>query len=495
MSKYVLYSDINMQYASNEKFRPGEKYLEYPFDDELAPLGTASIYEGVRELLRMADLDIEHYGLPEWNPLGSFIAPGDCVLVKPNLVMHQNAGNYGTDCLFTNPSVLMPIIDYVAIALKGSGRITLADAPMQSCDFVALARESGIDKLVEFYQLHGIDITLSDLRGLISIEKGHELITQFERADAEGRVIDLGNLSSFSGLPNSRIDNLRITNYDCADLKKHHTVTKHEYNVSNALLEADVVINVPKAKTHRKAGVTGALKNMVGVNVRKEFLPHHTKGSYDEGCDEYINASVLRAAASTTADWKNSHLKQGNLFQKALLLLSKVLDKLGRTATNDSSSEGSWYGNDTIWRMVLDLNRIVFYADKSGRMNENRQRKMLIISDMVTIGEGEGPLLPEPKQFGMLAFSDSPEIHDVALARLLGTDMRSIPTINEAVRSEIFSSLGKIDHVICTSNDRQFDGEPITQLNKSGNHYARPPKGWSGHFSVDDIVREIEESE
>ena len=41
--------------------------------------------------------------------------------------------------------------------------------------------------------------------------------------------------------------------------------TVQEYCISEACLEADVIINLPKPKTHRKAGFTGALKNMIGV--------------------------------------------------------------------------------------------------------------------------------------------------------------------------------------------------------------------------------------
>ena len=53
---------------------------------------------------------------------------------------------------------------------------------------------------------------------------------------------------------------------------------RHRYLVARELIEADVVFNVPKLKTHKKAGVTGALKNLVGINGHKAYLPHHRKG-------------------------------------------------------------------------------------------------------------------------------------------------------------------------------------------------------------------------
>ena len=73
---------------------------------------------------------------------------------------------------------------------------------------------------------------------------------------------------------------MRITNYDYHEVNRHHRGDRHEYCISEACLSADVIINLPKPKTHRKAGYTGALKNMVGINAAKDYLPHHTKGSY-----------------------------------------------------------------------------------------------------------------------------------------------------------------------------------------------------------------------
>ena len=89
-------------------------------------------------------------------------------------------------------------------------------------------------------------------------------------------------------------DNMRITNYDPAYLKQHHNADKHEYFINSDVLNADVVINMPKPKTHRKAGVTISMKNLVGINCRKEYLPHHTNGSKEEGGDEYLHRSYLK---------------------------------------------------------------------------------------------------------------------------------------------------------------------------------------------------------
>ena len=67
--------------------------------------------------------------------------------------------------------------------------------------------------------------------------------------------------------------------------------------VDQAIIDADLVINVPKLKTHKKAGVTGALKNLVGINGNKEFLPHHRKGGAASGGDCYPGRSPIMPVA------------------------------------------------------------------------------------------------------------------------------------------------------------------------------------------------------
>jgi len=68
----------------------------------------------------------------------------------------------------------------------------------------------------------------------------------------------------------------------------------------------------------------------------------------------------------------------------------------------DPYFEGSWWGNDTLWRTILDLNRIARYANQTGRMHESPQRKILVLMDAVIAGEEEGPLEPRAKPCGYL---------------------------------------------------------------------------------------------
>lgn len=465
-------------------FRPSTVYPEYPFGTELIGSQSNTVYAGVRELFVLCGLDAEHFGTRAWNPLGCFIKPGMSVLVKPNLVMHVNPTGNDTDCLYTNPSIIAAVIDYVVIALQGEGRIVLADAPMQSCDFNVLAEESGLRKLVEWYSKQGVAVELKDMRGLKSVV-GPSGLQQSLVDEADGKVIDLGESSCFNGLSAEHIDGLRITNYDPSELKKHHTMTKHEYFVSTDLLEADFVINLPKAKTHRKAGITGALKNMVGINVRKEYLPHHCNGAKADGFDEYEKSSEMKSLSSRFSDKKNRMLASDKtITKKSMSILSRGFGFLGKHLSGDRYTEGSWFGNDTIWRTVLDLNKIVFHADKDGVMRDCRQRGMLVICDMITIGQGEGPLLPEPGEWHMLAISDDPTVHDVAMARMMGTDAEKMTTIRCALAYEgpYAWTAGSISEIRCASNDDRFNSVRVFELNDDMEYCAKPTSGWAACF-------------
>ena len=485
MSIYSLFMNEEMVYpGQGPLFRPATAYPEYPFGENGYADGENAVYDGVRKLFHLSGLDVENYGTSNWNPLGKYVRHGDRVLVKPNLVMHANPTGNGTDCLYTHPSVIAAVVDYVAIALSGTGSIVLADAPMQSCDFDALVRESGLSELVAWYRERGLNISLKDMRGLKSnYESGR--LEQVLVEGVEGKVIDLGEESSFWGLSHDCIDGLRITNYDPRELKSHHTQDRHEYFISQDLLDTNVVINLPKAKTHRKAGITGALKNMVGVNVRKEYLPHHMNGSAVEGADEYEHKSAFKRISSVLLDKKNEGLaSSGTLRRKALGFILRGFNFMGKRASGDPYSEGSWWGNDTIWRTVLDLNKIVFYADNKGSMRDEQQRRMLVLCDMVTIGQGEGPLLPEPGEWHMLAFSDNPTTHDAAMARIMGTDERLIPTVHHALEYQGKYAWEKVDtkSVHCASNVECFNECALADLNADLYFSAKPTSGWSARF-------------
>lgn len=120
--KVVLVKTNCYEYPKTYSFRPSIKYPEYIFDEISNEKNY--IYDMFRETLKLYGYDEGNYNTSQWNPLGELIIPGNTVLIKPNLVMDKNRiSENGTDCLFTHPSVVAAVIDYICIAFSQSGGV------------------------------------------------------------------------------------------------------------------------------------------------------------------------------------------------------------------------------------------------------------------------------------------------------------------------------------------------------------------------------------
>lgn len=479
MNKVAIYK--TNQYVYPDIFRPHEKYPEYIFDD--LNNQENDVYNSVRECLKLIGLDSENIDTPVWNPLGEYVHPGDNVLIKPNLVMDVNFNKEGgTDCLYTNPSVVAAVIDYVIIALKGQGKIVVGDAPMQECNFDNLKKNSRYDDLIDYYKRKGVNIELVDFRELTSVVS-HGVYKSTIKEGAKGRVVNLGIESEFYGAKVSKEKKVRITNYDPRILPTHHQGETQEYYVSQYVLDADVIINMPKPKTHRKAGMTGALKNFVGANVRKEFLPHHTQGSIKEGGDEYLKKSFFRSMQSKLLDVRNIQRAEKQYFRARLTQYFIRFIGIMLKFTGNKYVEGSWYGNHTISKTICDLNKIVFYADKNGEMKPEKQRRMFIVGDMIISGEKEGPVNPSPKEVGIIAMGDSPLLFDEIVATIMGFDINKIPTFESVCNYNgryKYHETGLDEKVV--SNDLNYNGMKKEDFSYSKSLKYDPTSGWKGHI-------------
>lgn len=484
--KVIIVNKQVYQYPKEIPFRPSKSYPEL-INSDLSSSDN-DVYDMVREGFYLSGYDIEHYGMEEWNPLSVLINPGNRVLLKPNLVMEENhIKDNGTDCLYTQPAVVAAVLDYVILALKGKGSIVVGDAPMQECDFDKLISDSGYADMISFYKekllFTDISIDLVDFRGLIS--RRINGVNHSVEVQTKGRVIDLGKDSAFVGKPNEYYDKIRITNYDPAYLRQHHNETTNEYFINEHILQADVVINMPKPKTHRKAGVTISLKNLVGINCRKEYLPHHANGSIAEGGDEYENKNCLKTVVDCLNDKRNYLSQTAKLYKISwcVLKLAVLLEKISRLIGKDKYYEGSWHGNDTISRTIVDLNKILFYADKSGVMQESKQRKYLIVADMIISGEKEGPVAPTAKNVGIIAMGEDPVCFDEAILMLMGAKREYINTLNRAREYDKKYILTERESLpIIISNNEKWNGKKTEELDAATLLYFYPTLGWEKVF-------------
>lgn len=414
-------------YPDSDCFSPSQRYPEYMFSD--IESGRNEVYDVLRQGLFELGFDVAKYGSAQWNPFGEFIKEGDTVLIKPNWVFHKNREPiFGElDCMVTHPSIIRVVVDYVVIALKGTGRIIIGDSPIQLCDFSFLMEHHGYNNLWQYYENQGVQLEVVDFRGVLgSIQTDSTF--DYSIKDDIGVEVDLGTSSLFDSVDLKQ--NLRITNYSPAELGEHHNDLKHRYSIHPLVLNADVIINLPKPKSHRKAGVTACLKNFVGTNARKECLPHHTKYSQEEGGDEYSKKSKLRRIASDLQDQYLLAAFNKKPYAKSLTLLTSIINKIGRILSRDNFTEGSWYGNDTIWRTIVDLFTIIQYSDKEGILQHIPQRKIFNICDMIVTGEKEGPLSPSPKPIGVLLMGSNSLHCDLAICKIFGCDCTRIKYLN-----------------------------------------------------------------
>ncbi len=222
----------------------------------------------------------------------------------------------------------------------------------------------------------------------------------------------------------------RVTMYDPRALDETHAPGRHRYLVARELIEADVVFNVPKLKTHKKAGVTGALKNLVGINGHKAYLPHHRKGGSGRGGDAYQGHSTWKAFAENAYDVANR--LTGGRTKEALFRSAALLERVGDGGDPQAGVEGSWHGNDTVWRMSLDLQRLLRYGRVDGSMGDAPGRVIVTVTDAIVAGQGEGPLAPTPCGLGLVTLGTSPAAVEWVHACLMGFEPARIPIVAHA---------------------------------------------------------------
>ena len=88
-----------------------------------------------------------------------------------------------------------------------------------------------------------------------------------------------------------------------------------------------------------------------------------------------------------------------------------------------------WYGNDTLWRTLMDLNRGVLYADREGVIQETQQRRYFTIMDGFIAGEKDGPVAVDPVPAGVVMAAYNPVAMDLVASSLMGFDVKRIPMI------------------------------------------------------------------
>ena len=467
-------------------FSPQQNYPEYPWGSDTLAQKDNRVYDLVRECFYLTGYDKANYNNMNWNPLGKIISPGNTVLIKPNWVDNINKSHKGSDglqCLVTHPAVLRGVIDYVCIALNGRGRIIVADAPMQGCDLNDLLEKGGYNKLFSFYRNAGIAIEIGDLRKF-TVDTRYDGVFEVKgkQGNDYGSIrVNLDSLSMHASKDKFDLQ-YKVSDYLLTDTAKYHSSGKHAYEINKIALEADVIINMPKPKTHRLAGMTGACKNLVGITYEKASLPHRVPGNKKRYGDAYLKNSFWKRKMEFFDEKRTISSKKGQ-FSKSKVndFLMKACYLMGRVLTGDSTRIGSWYGNDTIWRTVVDLNYIIEFADKKGGICRQPQRKIFTIADMIIAGQGKGPVGPDPKLLGIIMMSDNSLLFDRALCEIMGFDCQKLPMLRSkrAARKLGYKTIEEIANEKIITNR---DGAVAINAFKAKADWAfEPHPGWKGH--------------
>ncbi len=438
------------------------------------PITTALLL--LHGLFKDAGLDLAHYGSTKWDPLGDMIGYGRKVLLKPNWVVDRNNLKKGSfECVVTHTSVIAAVLEY--LIKTHPLQIVVGDAPIQGCNFEALSHKCKLNDLKTRFEQMGYDISIRDFRMTKMLRGKYGEKTTLCRRPNDYCLFDLGDTSWLAPITTENTE-FRVTQYNPDELKKNHCAGIHRYLVAREVLDADVVINLPKLKTHKKAGITGALKNMVGINGFKEYLPHHRKGGMIEGGDCYGEGGPLKGFAESCLDRANMS-KTGSC-RYYWFKLSGVANRLDAAFFGSGLDlEGSWHGNDTVWRTCLDLQRILHYGRKDATVANTLQRRVVTITDAIIAGDGDGPLGPSPVPLGVMTLGTNVAALEWVHGILMGFDPKKILLVANSFVEDKWplTDFSPADIQVCVN------GEVLANVEDAG-RFGRnfsAPAGWRGH--------------
>lgn len=444
-SAIAIRHNEQMVYSQMVPYDPNISYPE--FCHEVLSDTKNPVYDNIRQCFIDLGMDSGNIGTSSWVPFRELIQPGNVVVIKPNLVRHTDSNNLPQECITTHPSVIRPVIDYCWQAMQGKGKIIVGDAPSTETDFYEVCESYGLKKMIDILCDRGINVELIDFRSEKTImENGIWVDEQPIDKAPESQIVNLGKESFFY---TSKYKNKKLHGggYEIHETTRHHRGERQEYCVSKVILNADVVISVPKLKTHKKAGITCCMKNLVGINTNKNYLPHWIQGSQNQGGDEMPALPAVKSLNLRCINFFKEHIQEHwwKYIDRFILKAAKKMNKSnvktqkGKKDDTDYAAwlmnffigqpifGGAWKGNETICRMILDLNKIFLQCDRTGKLCQKTDRKYFYVVDGVTMGHKNGPMKPEPLRTHLVAAGYNGLQLDTEIIKLLGMEPSEFP--------------------------------------------------------------------
>ena len=408
------------------------------------------------------------------------------ILIKPNWVMHEVDPAFPIAALVTDARVIVETVRAAFEQFPSVQQVTVGDCLEQRADWPRLCDQSGLTPHIPILEAeYAGRLAFRDLRKTVFKAVGDSLVEDPDapHGDPAGyREVQLQGESHLEPIADQS-DRFSIHDHDTSLTRGGHRTGDHRYLVCQSVLDADLIVNLPKWKAHSKSGLTGALKNPVGINGDKSYLPHFRRGSPRWGGDEYSDEGRWLY-------WVQNNLHQMvrgtvayDLLRPGWQAVKQVNNAMRRRSTTRSMPAdfyvvgGSWHGNQTVWRMIYDLNLVLQRVDRNGRLQPVAQRETVSIVDGLTAGEGDGPLKAKPRQTDMLFAGADPFAVDATLAWMMGFDPESIPMLSR--RREFLGPSGAFD---LDQVRVSIDGVEQRLYDSTINFTFAPAPGWAGHI-------------
>ena len=411
------------------------------------------------------------------------------IVLKPNWVLHEKDPAFPISALVTDARVIAATVEACLKLFPGAESITVGDCPLQAADWPLLCRQSGLAPvMVDLARRHPGKVRFVDFRReVFKQEQGSFMqAAETEHGDPRGyREVLLHSTSHLEPI-SDQAHKFAVNDYTAQTTRSNHRQGDHRYLVSQTVLDSDLFINLPKWKTHAKSGITCALKNLVGINGDKAYLPHFRRGAPKWGGDEYWDQgrwlywlqTNLRERVQKRSLAAYKLLKPGWELIKRWRGLETRFDNPQARPRDFYVGGGGWHGNQTIWRMIYDLNLVIQCIDREGRLQSSPQRHYFCIADGLVSGQGNGPLQPLPRDTDWLAFGDDPFALDTVLGWFMGFDPARIPVLSEH-HQYLGPNWGKFE---LPELKVAVDGQIAPLLDFKVNFQFVPPPSWKGHL-------------
>lgn len=356
------------------------------------------------------------------------------IVLKPNWVKHSHMEKPDDwDYVITHPTVITAVVMKVLDYMLPDGRITIIDGPEMTTKFDQLISHYPVDEWKQMAAKKNVKIEIIDLREDVWFDNGYVVTKRIKKVgDPRGKTeINLPNESSEFFTHKKSRQGYFGADSDIQETNRAHNGIQNLYKLSRTVIESDVFINLPKLKTHKKAGITCCLKNLVGINTYRNYLPHYSIGSRKEGGDQFPVDTSKGALESKLNPLFHQYIRTSpflsKVFSPAMVVAKKFFG-----SNKQTNRSGSWYGNDTIWRMILDLNKMLMYANPDGQLRENNlnsRKKYIGVVDGILCGEGYGPKTPDLKEMNCIVVGTNPLSIDTVCAAIMGFDPLKIPSV------------------------------------------------------------------